>query len=54
MEIVSHTNPPDTLGLEAVKEKYGADKSLIELSQLVDDDWLWQDNAEVSVLTKEG
>ena len=54
MEIVSHTNPPDTLGLEAVKEKYGADKSLIELSQLVDDEWLWQDNAEVSVLTKEG
>ena len=54
MEIVSHTNPPDTSGLEAVKEKYGADKSLIELSQLVDDDWLWQDNAEVSVLTKEG
>ena len=48
------TNPPDTSGLEAVKEKYGADKSLIELSQLVDDDWLWQDNAEVSVLTKEG
>ena len=42
------------MDLSQLKERYGHDKSIIELTDAIDEEWLWMKGYDVSFMTQHG